>query len=298
MKHLCYFTLFLTGVLVVFLLNSCNMCSNPQNAENVVVDTKIAEPDMESIYMRIGEKVLLALPTPIEATMLIKNWGVPSPEILNDPENAAGYLTTTKQAINLGVYITDMTTAGIYQQTQTVLRYKQALHILSEALGLQSIINSSAIQQLEESIDNREEMLQIIANIYSFCTEFLSEDDRNFYALAMLSGGWVEGMYISLHMIDENNPANEEKMQQVILENKVTFDILWEALGNIKTIPNDAVLIMHDMSYIANLFGHQSPLLASTPMDDPDNNINNITPIFFSLVKEHIHLLRQHFIKK
>jgi len=273
------------------------MCSNPKNEKNVVVGTNMEEPDMESIYLKMGEKVIFALPTPIEATMLIKNWGVPSLELLNDPANASNYLTTVKQAINLGIYITDMTTAGIYQQTQTVLRYKEAMQLLAEALGLQSIINLSSIHQLEENIENRDEMLQIIANIYSFCAEFLSEDDRNFYALAMLSGGWVEGMYIAVSMIDENLSSNDERMKQIILDNKLTFDILWEALGNIKSIPDDAVMILHDMSYIANLLGHQSALLASTPMVDPDNNIDNITPKFFAEVKEHIILLRQHFVK-
>ena len=297
MKHLCCYLFFLTGVLGIFLLNSCSMCSNPKNEKNVVVGANMEEPDMESIYLKMGEKVIFALPTPIEATMLIKNWGVPSLELLNDPANASNYLTTVKQAINLGIYITDMTTAGIYQQTQTVLRYKEAMQLLAEALGLQSIINLSSIHQLEENIENRDEMLQIIANIYSFCAEFLSEDDRNFYALAMLSGGWVEGMYIAVSMIDENLSSNDERMKQIILDNKLTFDILWEALGNIKSIPDDAVMILHDMSYIANLLGHQSALLASTPMVDPDNNIDNITPKFFAEVKEHIILLRQHFVK-
>jgi hypothetical protein len=230
--------------------------------------------------------------------MLIKNWGIPYPELLNDPANASAYLTKKKQAINLGVYITNMTTAGLYEQTQTVLRYRQAFMTLIEALGLQSIATPAVIQQLEDNINDKNRLLEIISTIYADAAEFLSEDDRDFYALAMIAGGWVEGMFIATAMIDENQPENLDKMRQVITDNKLTFDLLWQALGELDDIPDDAVFLMLDMSYIAHLFGHQTLISASAPQRDPHNNINNITPQFFGEVKEHLRILRNSFVRR
>ena len=294
MKYVRFFT-FLISVSCMLLCNSCN---RPKKIEHIVVDIDMAELSMDSIYIRMGHKVLFALPTPIEASMLIKNWGIPYPELLNDPANASGYLTKKKQALNLGVYITDMTTAGLYEQTQTVLRYKQAFMTLIEALGLQSIATQSVIQEMEDNINNRNELLQIISNIYGSAAEHLTEDDRDFYALAMLTGGWVEGMYIALNMIDETDAANVDKMKQIIADNKLTFDLLWQALSEMDIIPEDAVYLMLDMSYVAHLFGHQTLISASAPQRDPQNNINNITPKFFAEVKEHLRILRQSFVRR
>ena len=298
MKYVRFSLFLLTGVSCMFLSQSCNTCSRPQKIENITVNLDMADLDMESIYVDMGKNVLFALPTPIEASMLIKNWGVPKPELLNDPANASGYTTKKKQALNFGIYITDMTTAGLYEQTQTVLKYKQAITQLVEGLGLRSAADPKVMKSLEDNVNNKKKMMEIIANLYASCTEFLSEDDRDFYALAMLSGGWIEGMFIATSMIDETKAANADKMKQLVVDNKLTFDLLWQALGELDNIPEDAFHVMIDMSYIAHLFGHQTLVSNSAPPKNTSNSIDNITPEFFAELKNYIHLLRFQFVKK
>jgi hypothetical protein len=245
----------------------------------------------------MGQKILYSMPTPIEASMLIKNWGVPSSSLLNDPANASGYLTKKKMAVNFGIYITDMTTAGLYEQAQTVLSYKKALMQLIDGLGLQAAIDSKALEQIEENVNNRNELLNVISDIYASCTQYLSEDERNFYALAILSGGWIEGMYIATDMIDEKEASNVEKMKKLVNDNRQTFDLLWEALNRLDDIPEDAISLMFDMSYIAHLMGHET--LVSIPRKlDKNSSIDNVTPQFFAELKDYIHQLRHQFAKK
>ena len=247
--------------------------------------------DVNSLYLDMGHKVLYALPTPIEASMLVKNWGVPSPELLNEPANASKYLTKKKMAVNFGVYMTDLSLAGLYGQTQTVLRYKQGMQHLVEGLSLQSAVDRQLVQQIEDNINNKNELMKIISDIYASSTTYLSEDDRDFYALAIMAGGWVEGMYIATAMIDENQPSNESKMKQIIDDNKLTFDLLWQALGELDDIPDDAVYLMLDMSYVAHLFGHQT--LLSIPKSTSIHN----TQVFFTELKNHMQVLRHQFTK-
>ena len=258
----------------------------------------MADLSIDSLYINMGKRVLFALPTPIEASMLIKNWGIPYPELLNDPANVSGYTTKKKQALNFGIYITDMTTAGLYDQTQTVLRYKHAIQQLIEGLGLESAADPKVMQQLEDNINNRQELLEIISNIYASCTEFLSEDDRDFYALAMLAGGWIEGMFIATSGIDEAKPENLPKMQQLIVDNRFTFDLLWQALGELDVIPEDAFHVMIDLAYIAHLFGHKTLISGSFPTRKAVNEAADVTPEFYAEVKTYIHQLRQQFVKK
>jgi len=257
----------------------------------------MADLTIESLYINMGSKLLYALPTPIEASMLVKNWGIPYPELLNDPSNASKYLTKKKMALNLGVYITDIVCAGLYEQSQTVFQYRQPIQALLDGLGLQSAIDQKLIQKLEETINNKVEFLQIVSDIYVSSTAFLTEDDRDFYALAMLTGGWVEGMYIATSMIDENDVSNADKMKQIITDNKLAFDLLWQALGEMDVIPEEAVFLMLDMSYVAHLFGHQTLISASAPPRDPNGNIDNITPKFFADLKSYIQQLRQQLVK-
>jgi len=298
MKYVHILIFVIAGAFFMFLCQSCNTCSRPKTIENITINlAELADLAIDSFRINISGKELYASKgNAIEVAMLVKNWGNPNPSLLNDPANASGYLTKKKMAVNFGIYVTDMITAGLYGQTQTVLRYKQALIPLVEGLGLQAAVDDKKVESIEKNIDNRKELMNIISDIYASCTTFLSEDDRDFYALTMLSGGWVEGMYIGASMIDETQSSNESKMKQLIMDNKATFDILWSALGQIDHIPDDAAMTMLEMSRIAQIFGHETVL--STQPNFIVNSINDVTPKVFAEIKNHIQLLRQQFIKK
>ena len=286
---------FFISIFCMFLYYSCSTCSSPQTVKNITVDIDLAELAKladNSIYLEMGNKVLYSMPTPIEASMLVKNWGIPNPALLNNPANASSYLTKKKQALNLGVYLSDLLSAGLYEQTQTVLHYKQALSELVEGLGLQSVVDKNVMKKIESNVNNKNELLQIVSDVYASCSEYFCEDDRDFYALAIMSGGWVEGMYLATSMIDETQVSNEEQMKQIVNENKLTFDLLWQALGEIDNIPEDAVYLMLDMSYLARLLGHKTLDSISPKVD-----INNIDVQFFAELKSHIQLLRDQFTK-
>ena len=281
----------------MLLCSSCSTCNRPEKLGNITVSLDSIQFDSDELYLLMSQKVIYALPTPIEASMLIKDWGKPRPELLNNPENVSGYLTKKKQALNFGIYTTDMATAGIYEQTQTVLRYKETIAQLVEAMGLQSAADPKLMQKMEDNINNKNELLTIVSDLYASCTEFLSNDDRDFYALAMLTGGWVEGMFIATNSIeDEGEASSLEKMKQIVHDNKQTFDVLWEELGRLDDIPDEAVYLMLDMSYVAHLFGHETLVMASK-RNDPKNDFSNVTRAYFDELKSHIHTLRQEFIK-
>jgi len=288
----------ITGAFCMLFCQSCNTCSRPKTIENITVNlAELADLAIDSFRINISGKELYASKgNVIEVSMLVKNWGNPNPSLFNDPANASGYLTKKKMAVNFGIYVTDMVSAGLYGQTQTVLKYKQALTPLVEGMGLQVAVDAKKVDDIEKNINNKKELMNIISDIYASCTTFLSEDDRDFYALTMLSGGWVEGMYIGASLIDETQSANEGKMKQLIMDNKATFDILWSALGQIDNIPDEAQMTMLEMSFIAHIFGHET--LLSTPPNFVVNSINDVTPKVFADIKNHIQLLRQQFIKK
>jgi len=297
MRYICSFFAVLAVVLCVFLCPSCSTCNGPQKLEKNVNLDMADFADASSIYFDVGGKVLYALPTPIEASMLIKNWGVPKSDLLNNPANVSKYLTKRAMAVNFGVYLTDMALVALYGQPQTALQYKKTMQQLVDGLGLQAVVDQKMMKRIEDNINKKDELMQIISEMYASCTKYLSEDDRDFYALAMMSGGWVEGMFIATSMIDENQTSAENlnRMKQIVTDNKLTFDLLWTALSQMDVIPEDAVFLMLDMSYVAHLFGHQT--LISTPANAEIVNIDNITPKVFAELKGHIKNLRQQFTK-
>jgi len=247
-----------------------------------------------------------ALPTPIELSMLIKSSGIAwQPALLNDPAEAVKYLTHRKMALNFGVYLTDLTYAGLFEQSQTVLRYKRAIEQLTDGLGLQSAIDLNTLQLLEENINDKDAVLRIISDMYASCTALLNESDRYSLTLAILTGGWVEAMYIATSVINEIVPSNESRMKQLVVDQKLTFDMLWQVLSDLKTIP-DVAALMNDLLQLAKLYDvigvDHSPNTVEIADDGHSSHIvsakiTDVTPEKFAQIKEQIQILRQNFTK-
>ena len=288
----------------LLMCHSCTTCSRKRTVENITVD--LADLITDTTYLNMARKAYYALPTPIELSRLIKSSGIAwQPALLNDPAEAAKYLTHRKMALNFGVYITDLTYAGLFEQPQTVLRYKRAIEQLTEGLGLQSAIDASTMKLLEENINDKDAVLRIISDMYVSCTAFLDESDRYSLTLAILTGGWVEAMYIATSVINEIMPSNESRMKQLVVDQKLTFDMLWQGLSELKNIP-DVADLMNDLSQLAKLYDvigvDHSPNTVEIADDGQSSNIvsaniTDVTPKKFAQIKEQIQILRQTFTK-
>ena len=299
---------FLVSLLLVgacmLMYHSCTTCSRKRTVEDITVD--LADLITDTTYLNMVRTAYYALPTPIELSMLIKSSGIAwQPALLNDPAEAVKYLTHRKMALNFGVYLTDLTYAGLFEQSQTVLRYKRAIEQLTDGLGLQSAIDLNTLQLLEENINDKDAVLRIISDMYASCTALLNESDRYSLTLAILTGGWVEAMYIATSVINEIVPSNESRMKQLVVDQKLTFDMLWQVLSDLKTIP-DVAALMNDLLQLAKLYdvigvdhspntveiaddGHSSHIVSA--------NITDVTPEKFAQIKEQIQILRQNFTK-
>ena len=276
-RNIRFFIFLLFGGVCMLMYPSCTTCSRQQTVEDITID--LADLVIDSTYVNIARKVFYALPTPIELAMLIKNMGIVyQPALLNDPANASKYLTNQKMALNFGAYITDLTYAGLFEQSQTVLRYRTAIRQLTEGLGLQSAIDRNAMQRLEAAINDKNTVLQIISDTYASCTASLNENDRYFLTLAMFTGGWVEGMYLATSLIDEKKPSEESRMKQLMIDQKLTFEMIWQVMSDLKEI-SEVAGMMNDLSELAQLL--------------KKIDTNSVTLEEYTKIKEQIHSLRQ-----
>jgi len=282
MRNIRFYIFLLFGGVCMMMYPSCNTCSRQQTVEDITID--LADLAIDTSYVNIARKVFYALPTPIELAMLIKNLGIVyQPALLNDPANASKYMTNLKMALNFGAYITDLTYAGLFEQSQTVLRYKLAIKKLTDGLGLQSAVDISTMQQLEANINDKDAVLRIVSDTYALCTASLNENDRNSLTLAMFIGGWLEGMYIATNLLDEKLPSTADQIRQLVIDQKLTFDMIWHVMSDMKEIPEMAGMIT-DLSELAQLLGKI--------------DVDNVRPEAYSEIKNQIKSLRQNITNK
>jgi exonuclease III len=237
---------FIFGIFV--FTTGCKSCSkgNTNQDVNVEVDNEV----MNDINQ--AKKIFYSLPSPLETAMLIKTAGATYNEkLLNPIGNASGYTTNRSMALNLGIYTTDLSFASLFDQTQTSINYMQTAKKMADGLGILDAIDNKTIQKLEENINNRDVIMDIISETFMASSSFLKENDRTAVAAIVLVGGWIEGLYIATQLVPAGNIKNNKLVERIV-DQKLSFDIVLKLLAENKENPDVANLIveMNDLKKI------------------------------------------------
>lgn len=212
--------------LVALLVASC-ACDGKKKSENrglvdsVNVDEKLMDDFSKS------KLIFYSLPSPLETAMLIKKAGVSfDASILNPVENISKYATNRQMALNLGVYSADLSYASLFDQTQYSLKYMGSAKKLAEGLGIMEAINEGTVKRLEENMNNREEVMEIISESFMNSNSFLKENDRPALSVMVLVGGWVEGIYLATMLTNGSMDSNQRLIDKIIYQKLSLYTVL------------------------------------------------------------------------
>ncbi|HEY9124027.1 MAG TPA: hypothetical protein PK252_12455 [Bacteroidales bacterium] len=254
------------------IVSSCRSCN--KDVANQEVAVEVDEEIAENINQ--AKKIFYSLPSPLETAMLIKTAGATYNErLLNPLSNVSNYTTNKSMALNLGVYTTDLSFASLFDQTQTAIDYMQAAKKMADGLGILDAINSNTIQRLEENINNRDVIMDIISETFMASSSFLKENDRTAVASIVLVGGWVEGLYIATSLVNPDNFKNSKLVERIV-DQKLSFDIVLKLLDENKDNPDVASLIV-EMNELKKSFDKIE--IKSSKIEAVKNSSTNVTTL-------------------
>jgi uncharacterized membrane-anchored protein YhcB (DUF1043 family) len=146
--------------------------------------------------------------------------------ISNPVENTKKYFSSTKRAINLGVYGADLSYATLYNMPQDVINYLSAIRSLSNELNMSKIYNEELYENIKKNYDNRDELVKILTKAFNDTYSYLSDNEQQPLALLVVGGAWVEGMYLTTHVSEA--AYNVAGISGVLLEQKKSFNLFLE----------------------------------------------------------------------
>lgn len=285
---------------VLFANYGCRSCN--KGAANQDVNVEVDENIMEDINQ--AKKIFYSLPSPLETAMLIKTAGATYNEkLLNPLSNTSSYTTNKSMALNLGVYTTDLSFASLFDQTQTSINYMQAAKKMADGLGILDAIDNNTIQKLEENINNRDVIMDIISETFMSSSSFLKENDRTAVASVVLVGGWIEGLYLATALVDQTKLKNNKLVDRIV-DQKLSFDIVLKLLDENKDNPDVASLIV-EMDELKKIFDKIE--IKSSKIEavvDPKTNVTtlkseskvSITDETFKELTDKVRAIRNNFV--
>jgi len=273
-------------------------CASDGNNSNGTVETADVDADavQKQNIVKEAKKVMYSLPSPIETAMLIKRAGAKyNEELLNPTKEIDKYTTNKEMALAMGVYGADLSYASIFEQSQTMMNYMQASKKLAEQLGLLSTIDQSIIDRLEANVNDRDSIIRIISETFLNSNSTLKEDNRPALAALILTGGWVEGLYLATSLTDS---IGQQELVERIVDQRLSFNELEKLLES----NNDDASVVEVLATFAELKKAFSAIEVETskiePSTDPESKVTTLKATSkLHITQEQYDKLREEAIK-
>ena len=290
-------------ILVCFLLTGCQSNKNRTGGDEFGLDSTDFSQDLLQDIDN-AKQIFYSLPSPLETAMLIKTAGAAyNEDLLNPVSNAEKYTTNRSKALNLGIYTTDLSFASLFDQTQTSIKYMNAAKVMADGLGILDAIDNTTIEQLEENINNRDRIMDIISDTFMNSSSFLTENDRPALASIVLVGGWVEGLYIATNLVGDESIQNNKLVERIV-DQKLSFNIVISLLDENKDNEDVAELLaeINDLKLTFDKITIRTSEIKAVP--DEETNVTvlksesriRITDEIFQELSEKVKVLRTNFI--
>lgn len=191
------------------------------------VDEEVFDPN--SPLHAIFDDKIFSIPSPVQTGYLIKQLNLSfDKSLLNAEVNVKEYITEHKQALNLGIYGTDLGYASLYNQKSTSMSYLNSIEKLTSKLGLDAAFDTNFISKFESSTGDEDKMIQLMSQAFKQADNFLKNANRKSTSALILSGGWIESMYFACEL---NNKKSSEEVKRRIGEQKQSLISIIELLS-------------------------------------------------------------------
>ncbi len=189
---------------------SCgNRNQEKDNKQQEISDERIEQEVEEYIYPLPSTFEVTNMLNEIEASYIF--------DIANDPEKAGSYFTEKDRAVNLGIYIADLTYATTYNQSAEIQNYFRAIERLTRELDLTAALPDDLPDQISENINNKEALIEIVTNVFQDAYSFLNKQGRTELSYLVLAGTVYEGLYLTTH-ISENTFQNPRLIETLLFQ--------------------------------------------------------------------------------
>jgi hypothetical protein len=211
--------------------------------------------------------------------------------------------------LNLGIYTTDLSFACLFDQAQTSLKYMNVTKQLATEMGISDAIDEETMKRLEQNLNNRDVVMDIISETFMNSSSSLKENDQQDVAAMVLSGAGLKALPGNANV--GSNPVQGNKLANRIAEQKLSFSIVERMLQDNRQNAlgeenRDIVELINELHALKAAFESIEVQTSAVKVDDSDSTgvamLNSQTKInytseAFSGLQAAVLSLRNNFVQ-
>lgn len=242
----------LTFLSFTAFISACESSKSTEQQSDSSEEFEQAQAEQSELQSQIKE-VIYEIPSPSEIPFLLEATGAEfDASVINDISKVDQYSNRNdKAALNLGVYASDIGYLSSYDKVQEALNYMSKTKKLADGLGVTGAFDRELVKRFEENLSRKDSLAYLLNETIYQVENYLKDDNRNKLAALIITGSFIEGLYISTQLIE-----------------KYPKDILPEDSRNLVLTPLIRVVLEQDKA-VTDL--HQ--LLSTVEKTDPVNQL-------------------------
>jgi hypothetical protein len=225
------------------ILFSCD--SDPDVSKIQNDTTKKAKSGKAPISPQVIKEFVDKIPSPMVISSLIRDMGVEYDQtLLNSIDNESKYNNDYRWALNLGVYSTDLGYANIYEKSQDAINLLVGVKDMADQLKIGQYFEFEKIKELAKSSDKLDELLRVTEENLQQVNAKLQELDRSDMTVLIITGGWIEVMYLACNVAQKkSNKVLESTIadQKVVLDQLITLLNYYDSMPKMRTLHDELV---------------------------------------------------------
>jgi len=249
MKNISWFYL----LLCVFFLGACGESIEEESSSTMTTAQDSARKASTRLSPEVIKGIIQSIPNPVEIAFLIEQIAEYDPTLLNSPQNVSKYNTDYRRALNLGIYSTDLGYANTYGKSQDVINYLSATRDLANGLNVEKYFDFEHIRKLAAYKDSLGVLVMESTRSLERMNEALQNEGRTDMTILILTGGWLEGLYLLCNV--EREQHNEELAIR-IAEQKIVLEQLLVLLRNYEDYNPKIKRLRSQLEELAALYEH------------------------------------------
>jgi hypothetical protein len=249
-------------------------CGGMEKGDEILGEEEHLKPSFEEARFN-AQNVFNSLPDRKLVLKLIDQHKIEyNAELMNDPRSVSKYATEFYRAANLGIYGSDLTISSSFSQTQESMIFLKCVNILANSLGVSSAFDQKLFERIDLNENNKDSVLEIVTDAFRKVDEILKYNNRPATSAIILSGCWIEGLYVSCKMAEK---VDREDIVKTILEQREALKNLIVMLEAVE-LEESGTFILSDLRGLYTTFDEVVALQQydSKALDAITNKITNL----------------------
>lgn len=229
---------YLFSLLFLAPLGACNSDTtiNKDAVLNSADSAALVGIPSNSVPVGKFDMVISDIPFPFEILDNLYTQKVPfDKKAMNEISNVTKYNQYTSKALNLGIYGADLAYSVTYEEFQQMGAYVKNTKRLAEELNIPFAFDQSMMDKYSKYKDNKDSLTRIVYESYNQVDKALKNDERVGMAALVVTGSWLEGLYLSTETFQDVPKTSENKsLYKVIGDQRQSLVIVIKLLDEYK----------------------------------------------------------------